>query len=90
MFEAAELGRTVSKEDYKAREPILRAELLAAQTALREANAFPVIIVFGGVDGAGKGETVNLLNAWMDPRWTITRAFGEPSDEERELSLIHI
>ena len=84
MFEAAELGRSVSKEDYKAREPILRAELLAAQTALREANAFPVIIVFGGVDGAGKGETVNLLNAWMDPRWTITRAFGDPSDEERE------
>jgi polyphosphate:AMP phosphotransferase len=36
------------------------------------------------VDGAGKGETVNLLNEWMDPRWIVTRAFGEPSDEERE------
>jgi polyphosphate:AMP phosphotransferase len=45
---------------------------------------FPVIVVFAGVDGAGKGETVNLLNAWMDPRWIVTRAFGNPSDEERE------
>jgi thymidylate kinase len=25
-------------------------------------------VVIGGVDGAGKGETVNLLNEWMDPR----------------------
>jgi polyphosphate:AMP phosphotransferase len=36
------------------------------------------------VDGAGKGETINLLNEWMDPRWIVTRAYGTPSDEERE------
>jgi polyphosphate:AMP phosphotransferase len=84
MFEAAELGRVVSKDDYRQREPLLRAELLAAQNLLREAGGFPVIVVFAGVDGAGKGETVNLLNAWMDPRWIVTRAFAEPSDEERE------
>jgi polyphosphate kinase 2 (PPK2 family) len=33
-------------------------------------------------DGAGKGETVNLLNEWMDPRHIVTYAFGPPSDEE--------
>ena len=37
-----------------------------------------------GVDGAGKGETVNLLHEWMDPRWLHTHAYGPPSDEERE------
>jgi polyphosphate:AMP phosphotransferase len=83
MFEAAELGLKVSKETYKLRVPKLRAELLEAQQQLRSA-CFPVIVVFAGVDGAGKGETVNLLNEWMDPRWIVTRAFGEPSDEERE------
>jgi polyphosphate:AMP phosphotransferase len=83
MFEAAELGRRTSKEEYKARVPALRAELLDVQLRLREAK-IPVVIVFAGVDGAGKGETVNLLNAWMDPRWTVTAAFGEPSDEEAE------
>ena len=43
-----------------------------------------MIVIFAGVDGAGKGETVNLLNEWMDPRWIVTRAYGEPSDEESE------
>ena len=43
-----------------------------------------MIIVIGGVDGAGKGETVNLLNEWMDPRHIHTHAFPERSDEERE------
>jgi polyphosphate:AMP phosphotransferase len=83
MFEAAELGRTISKEDYKKQELVLRGELLDAQRALSTAK-FPVIIVFAGVDGAGKGETVNLLNEWMDPRWMTTRAYGPASDEEAE------
>ncbi|MBI2832908.1 MAG: polyphosphate:AMP phosphotransferase [Acidobacteria bacterium] len=84
MFEAAELGNRVSKEEYRTRVPRLRAELLEVQRQLREVATSPVIIVFAGVDGAGKGETVNLLNTWMDPRWIVTRAFDEPSDEERE------
>jgi AMP-polyphosphate phosphotransferase len=83
MFEAAELGRKLSRDVYKTRVPKLRAALLDAQQRLRSAP-FPVIVVFAGVDGAGKGETVNLLNEWMDPRWIVSRAFGEPSDEERE------
>ena len=83
MFEAAEVGRTLSKDAYKKRVPALRTALLSAQQDLRNAR-FAVIVVFAGVDGAGKGETVNLLNAWMDPRWVVTRAFGVPSDEERE------
>jgi polyphosphate:AMP phosphotransferase len=84
MFEAAEIGRHVPKEEYKAREITLREELLTAQNALRADGACPAIIVFAGVDGAGKGETVNLLNEWMDPRWIVTTAFGDPSDEEQE------
>ena len=84
MFEAAELGRRLSTKAYRARAPKVRAALLAAQQRLRTAAPFSVIVVFAGVDGAGKSETVNLLNAWMDPRWIVTRAFGEPSGEERE------
>ena len=83
MFESAELGRTLSKDDYKKLVPTLRTELLDAQQRLRTAS-LPVIVVFGGVDGAGKGETVNILNAWMDPRWIVTRAYGALSDDERE------
>jgi polyphosphate:AMP phosphotransferase len=84
VFEAAELGRQVSSQEYKSRVPALRQALLEAQTALREARRSPVIILFSGVDGAGKSESVNLLNEWMDPRWLLTRAYGPRSDEERE------
>ena len=84
MFESAELGNTVSKEDFKARAPQVRIDLLDAQRLLREEARFPVIVLFEGVDGAGKGETVHLLNEWMDPRWLVNQAFGKPSDEERE------
>ncbi|OAN50058.1 polyphosphate:AMP phosphotransferase [Magnetospirillum moscoviense] len=83
MFEAAELGRKISREEFDAMAPVLRTELLDLQQRLREAD-FPVIIVFGGVDGAGKNETANLLNEWMDPRWIVTRAYGRPSDEEAD------
>jgi polyphosphate:AMP phosphotransferase len=83
MFETAELGRKISKEDYKAQEPELRMQLLEVQEDLKQAS-FPVIILIGGVDGAGKGETVNLLHEWMDPRYLQAYAFGLPSDEERE------
>ncbi|MFN0161194.1 MAG: polyphosphate:AMP phosphotransferase [Burkholderiales bacterium] len=84
MFEAAEIGHKVGKEEFAKREPELRAALLKAQYDVLRNGAFPVVIVIGGVDGAGKGETVNLLNEWMDPRHIVTRAFGEASDEEAE------
>ena len=83
MFEAAELQQKVSKEEYKRRVPVLRTELVTVQQELRRAS-FPVIVLFAGVDGAGKTESVNLLSEWMDPRWLVTRAFDHPSDEERE------
>ncbi|WP_299443788.1 polyphosphate:AMP phosphotransferase [uncultured Rhodospira sp.] len=83
MFRTAELGRKVSKEDFEALEPALRIEMLELQQTLRAAD-FPVILVFAGVEGAGKSESMNLLNEWLDPRWIVTRAYGPPSDEERE------
>ncbi len=83
MFETAELGRSIPKSEYRARVPLLRESLLEAQGLLRAAS-FPVIVLFAGVDGAGKGETVNMLNGWLDPRWMVTRAFGERSQEEAE------
>ncbi|HYM59543.1 MAG TPA: polyphosphate:AMP phosphotransferase [Thermoanaerobaculia bacterium] len=82
MFEAAELGRKISKADYDAAVPQLRADLLVAQTALRSTNC-PVIVILSGADGAGKGELVNRLHEWLDPRGVESNVFGAPSDEER-------
>jgi polyphosphate:AMP phosphotransferase len=84
MFRTAELGSSISKDEYSEQEPLLRQQLLDLQRELRELGGFPVVVVFAGVDGAGKAQTINLLNEWMDPRWLVTRAYDKPSDEERE------
>ncbi len=84
MFESAELGHKIEKKDYDRDLPKLRSDLLDAQFDLGEQKKFAVIVLVNGVDGAGKGETVNVLNSWMDPRHILTHAIGEPSDEERE------
>jgi AMP-polyphosphate phosphotransferase len=84
MFESAELGHKLSKEKYRKIEPKLRGDLLESQYALLRDGRFPVLILISGVRGAGKGETVRLLNEWMDPRHIHTHAFDLPSDEERE------
>jgi AMP-polyphosphate phosphotransferase len=84
MFESAELDHAVSKPRYKREEPKLREQLLDAQYDLKQNGGFSVVILIAGVQGGGRGETVNLLNEWMDPRHIETYAFGEPSQEERE------
>ncbi len=83
MFEAAKVGRTVSKADFKAQRDELRTQLLEAQRELRESN-IPVIVIVAGVEAAGKGEVVNRLNEWLDTRGMQTFAFWDFSDEELE------
>jgi len=84
MFESAELGHTISKSVFRDAVPVLRAALLEAQARLHENKKIPVIVLISGQDGAGKGETINVLYEWMDPRFITTLAFAEPTDEERE------
>lgn len=83
MFEAAELRRKVSKAAFDEAAPGLRLDLIRLQQQLRGAG-FPAIVLFSGLDGAGKGEALNLLNEWMDPRWIATNAYGPPTQEEAE------
>jgi polyphosphate:AMP phosphotransferase len=84
MFEAAEVGHVVSKEDFEARETPLREELLDAQLDLLESGKFSVVVVLGGVDASGKGDVINLLNEWLDPRHVATHALGQPLGEDAE------
>ena len=83
MFETAELGRKLSKEDFKQREPDIRKRLLDAQFRLDESKT-SVVVIIAGMEAAGKGETVNLLVEWLDPRGIEVHAMGEPTEEERE------
>ena len=62
MFESAELGHRIPKADYDREEPLLRARLLTLQYDMLAKASFPVVIIIGGVDGAGKSETLNILH----------------------------
>lgn len=83
MFEAAELGQTVEKDEFKARAEALVTELLEAQRLLRAAKV-PVVVVVSGVEGAGKSDVVNRLMEWLDARGLQTHAMWDETDEERE------
>ena len=83
MFEAAEIGRKVSKQDYQEQERDLHTQLLEAQRRLSESNTSAIVIV-SGVEGAGKGAVVNRLHTWLDARGMRTATFWDESDEERD------
>ena len=83
MFESAALPHVLDKTSYKAAEPELREALLDVQFDLLERRRFPVLILIAGADGAGKGEAIQKLYEWLDPRHLHTHAYGEPNDEER-------
>lgn len=83
MLEAVEAAKKIGKSEFTKRADELRAKLLDVQFRLKDAK-FPVVIVIGGVEGAGKSETVSLLNEWMDPRWIKTNAYGAPMPSEQQ------
>lgn len=83
MFEAAEVGRVVSKEDFKKLDPEIHSLILSLQRKLRKSNKALIIIV-AGVEGAGKGEVVDRLNRWFDIRDVQTHAYWDETDEERQ------
>ena len=84
MFESAEIGHAIDKASYKAEEARLREALLEVQYELKQRSEFPVLLLIHGMDGAGRGEMLNQLNEWLDPRLIHTAAFDTPNDDARE------
>jgi AMP-polyphosphate phosphotransferase len=82
MFEAAELGRKISRSEFQEIEPELHTQLLKVQQQLKKSNT-SVIIIVSGVEGAGKGEVVNRLSEWLDTRDIQTNAFWDETDDQR-------
>jgi polyphosphate:AMP phosphotransferase len=82
MFESAELGHTLAKSTFERQLPRLRKALIDAQFDLLQTAPASLVILVHGMDGAGKGETINILNAWMDARHIQTIGIAKPTDEE--------
>ena len=77
----------LSRKDYDTRVAQLRQELVQMQVQLKNSR-FKVLLIVAGVDGAGRGDAINTLNGWLDPRSVETFSFRAPSDEERERPLM--
>jgi polyphosphate:AMP phosphotransferase len=83
MFETAELGQTLDRASFNDRVPALRERLLDVQFRLKS-SALSVVVIIGGVEGAGKGETVNMLLEWLDARGIACHALNKPTEDEQE------
>ncbi|HZH56920.1 MAG TPA: polyphosphate:AMP phosphotransferase [Burkholderiaceae bacterium] len=81
-FEEAERDPQIGKDAAKPIITDLRSALLKAQYARLAKADRSLLIVVAGIDGVGKGSTVNLINEWMDARHIRTLAYGPPTQEE--------
>jgi polyphosphate kinase 2 (PPK2 family) len=84
MLEKVDLGRKLSKKEYKARLPYLRDRLYDLQKACWDAGV-PSVILFEGWDAAGKGTSINLLTQRLDPRGFKLYAIQEARTYEKHM-----
>ena len=82
MFAEAQADPVLPKEDFKTQESRLRVALLRSQYDRLKRADRTLLIVVAGIDGAGKGDTINQLNEWMDPRHIHTLAYGPPDADD--------
>ena len=82
LFTEAEADPVLDAATADDEEARLRPALLKAQYARLLDPRRSLLIVVAGIDGAGKGATINLLNEWLDPRHIRTLAFGAPTPDE--------
>ncbi len=79
------MGKTkqrLSKKAYQIRAGRLREQLVQLQVELKKAP-FKVLLILAGPEGAGRGDLLNTLAEWLDPRGVETFSYHAPTDEER-------
>jgi polyphosphate kinase 2 (PPK2 family) len=82
MLETLDLNRKVEKTTYKKVYPPLQERLRALQYELQRAE-IATVVVFEGVDGAGKGTMISRLVERLDPRLYRVVPSTPPTEEER-------
>lgn len=82
MLEKIDLSKTMDKKEYKKRMAELEPKLSLLQRRLREKGT-PIMIVFEGFGGAGKGTQINNLIQPMDPRgFSVYSTKAENKEEQ--------
>jgi AMP-polyphosphate phosphotransferase len=81
MMDGSEFQQ-MDEASFKEREAALREKLLDAQFDLADTKAETLLVLLNGPDGSGKGEVLNRLHSWLDPRAITTMAYDLESSEE--------
>lgn len=82
MLEKVDLTKSMVKDEYKAKMPMLMARLGELQRQCKTLN-IPVMIVFEGFGASGKGLQIGELIQSLDPRGFKVFAIKEESEEEQ-------
>ncbi len=80
---AIDVDASISKKKAKERIAELQLELLKLQTQLRDDQDHAVVVVFQGVDAAGKGGAIRRLTGRLDPRGYDVFPIGPPEPFEQ-------
>jgi len=77
MLEKIDLSKGMKRKEWKAAQPEFQRRLYDLQKAAFD-NGMPVIILFEGWDGSGKGTSINMLTQRLDARgfkvWPVRAA----------------
>ncbi len=82
MLADLDLAVKMKKAEYKARRDRLEIEIGELQRQARECGV-PLIVVFEGLEAAGKGTAINRLILPLDPRGFQVHTIAAPNEEER-------
>ncbi len=82
MFEAIDLDKRISREEYRKIHDELSIRISVLQRNAKEAGV-PVIIAFEGLDGAGKGSRINDLIQAIDARNFQVHSIRTPNEDEK-------
>jgi polyphosphate kinase 2 (PPK2 family) len=80
----AELDMRASMDpaEYKRRIRRLQEAIVRLQRKVVK-RGMPVLIIFEGVDAAGKGGAIKRLTKYLDPRWVRVHSLSRPSSYEQ-------
>jgi AMP-polyphosphate phosphotransferase len=81
-LEELDLDVALTAKEYKLRKAQLQVDLLRLQGKVVE-QGIPVLIIFEGMDAAGKGGAIRRLTNYLDPRWVRVHNMGRPTSSEQ-------
>lgn len=87
-LEGLKMEAKASKEMYKAELKELQYEILNAQQFLRN-NNIGLVLVFEGMDAAGKGGAIKRLTERLDPRGYVVYPISAPQPHEKAYHYLH-